>query len=256
MYLIRDNELFLLEELVKRNFTSKYKDSVLGIFWTVLKPILFTILFTIIFSTLFKGLVEYYPVYFLSGRCIFEFFSLSVSTSMISLRVNKNIITKTAAPKHIFILSNVISELLNFLISVCILFVVMLVFQVPFHLNFMVLSVIPVISMIVMVTGLGLILSIICVYYSDIQHLWSVFILMLMYSSGVFYPMDIIPEPFHQFLVLNPLYWAIDQFRCFIYQGTIPSISYMLNLFLVSTIILVMGIIIFKKFEKIVTMKI
>lgn len=255
MKLINKNDMFLLEQLVKRNFSSKYKDSVLGIIWSVLRPLLIMFLLTIIFSTFFGQRIENYPVYFLCGRCLYDFFNGAVYVSMNSIRGNKNILNRSAAPKHIFILSSVISEFLNLIISLFILMVVMLVTSTPFYLNIMPLAVIPIISLLIMVTGLGLMLSIVCVYYSDIQHLWGVIALALMYGSAIFYPMDIIPEPYYQFMILNPVYWVIDQFRCLMYQGIIPQTHDIINSLLLSLIIFVFGLIVFKKYEKIITMK-
>ena len=255
MSIIEKNELFLLEEIVKKNFASKYKDSVLGILWSVLRPLLMMIIFTIIFSTLFGKNLEYYPVYILSGRCIFDFFSATTTAAMGSLKHNKNILQKTAAPKYIFVLGSIISEFLNFFISFIILIAVMIVINAPFYIPLMFLSIIPVISLVIMITGLSLILSIVSVYYTDIQHLWGVVTLMLMYACAIFYPVTIVPEPYYSYMILNPLFWFIDQFRCFIYQGTIPSVLNIVNSYLLSLIVLVIGIIIFKKFEDKVIMK-
>ena len=93
-----------------------------------------------------------------------------------------------------------------------------------------------------LIVGIGLILAVLCVYFSDIQHLWGVIIYMLMYASAIFYPMNIIPEPFHQYMILNPIFWVIDQCRLLILWGTIPSMKNTLNLILLSAIILVLGI--------------
>lgn len=253
--LINENSLFLLEEVVKRNFASKYKDSVLGIFWSILRPLLMMVLLTIIFSTLFRWEIMNYPVYLLSGRCLFDFFSGATGFCMNALNGNKNILQKTAAPKYIFILGCVISEFLNFFITIIILIGVMIVTKNPFYFNIMPLSIIPIFSLVCLITGVGLILSIVSVYFSDIQHLWGVFILALLYASAIFYPMNIIPEPYHNMMILNPLFWIIDQFRAFMVYGTIPSIIYITNAVLFSLIVLVIGIIVFKKFEKQVPMK-
>ena len=254
MSFIKKNDLFLLEEIVKRNFSSKYKDSVLGILWTVLSPLLMMALFTIIFSTIFGRNIDNYPLYFLCGWCIFMFFNASVNTAMGALKSNKNILQRTPAPKYIFILGAVISEFLNFIIMMIILIGVIIVTHAPFYFTSL-LSFIPIISLLIMITGLGLMLSVVCVYYTDIQHLWRVLSMMIMYASAIFYPMDIIPEPYHQYMASNPLFWIIDQFRCFVYYGTIPQTSYLLNSLLLSSIILVFGIIVFKTYEYFVTMK-
>lgn len=254
MSFIKKNEIFLLEELVKKNFISKYKDSVLGIFWTILSPLLMLALFTIIFSTIFKRNIYNFPVYFLCGWCAFTFFSTSISRSMNSLKANKNILKRTPSPKYIFVLAAIISEFLNFLIMLVILICVMIVTHSPFYIT-TIFSVVTVFSLFILITGLGLILSVVCVYYTDVQHLWSIVSMMLMYSSAIFYPMDIVPEPFRFYMCLNPIYWVIDQFRCLVYRGVFPSFLAVLNLALISLIILVFGIIVFKKFEHKVTLK-
>ncbi len=249
-------ELFLLEETVKKNFAAKYKDSVLGILWSVLKPLLIMILLTIIFSTLFGNRVENYPVYFLSGKCIYDFFSLGTTLSLNTFRRNQNILKTTAAPKSIFVFGGVISEFLNFIITLIILIGVMIATNAPFHFETIPLSIIPIISLFITITGLGLILSIICVYFTDIEHLWGVITLMGSYASAIFYPMDIIPEPYYDYMILNPIFWIIDQFRSLFVYGTIPDILNILNSIILSSILLVIGMIIFKKYEKRVTLKI
>lgn len=249
-----NNKIFLLEEIIKRNFASKYKDSILGIVWSILNPLFMMIILTIVFSTFFTGMVENYPVYLLCGRCIYDFFSASINVSMMAIKGNKNILQKTNAPKYIFVLGSVISEFLNFIITVIILLGVMIVTKNPFYWT-MPLSIIPIISILIMTLGIGLILSILCAYYSDIQHIWSVISLILMYASAIFYPMEIIPMNYRQYLLLNPVYWIIEQFRDLIAYGIIPNLVNIINSILFSLIILIIGIIIFKKYEKRVTLK-
>lgn len=255
MSLIKKNEIFLLEEIVKKNFTSKYKDSILGVFWTILNPLLMMTLFTIIFSTLFNRNITNYPIYFLCGWCIYMFFTNSVSTSMIALKGNKNILQRTPAPKHIFILGAVLSEFLNFLVMLLLLIVIMIITRAPFYWNTMFLAIIPLCSLYIMLTGLGFIFAIACVYYTDIKHLWTVVSLMLMYASAIFYPIDIIPQPYLKYIMLNPMFWAIDQFRHFIFWGNMPEMISIVNFILLSLIILILGIIMFKKYENKVTIK-
>lgn len=249
------NDLFLLEEVVKKNFESKYKDSVLGIFWSVLKPLLMMVILTIVFSTFFNGWIENYPVYLLTGKCIYDFFVGGTNTAMLSIKGNKNILQKTAPPKYVFILGNVISEFINFIISFLILIGVMVVTKTPFYFTIFPLNIVPILAITIMIIGLGLILSIICVYFTDMQHLWGVITLMIMYASALFYPMEIIPEPYHYYMSLNPVFWTINQFRDIMMNGVMPNMLNMINSILLSLIILVLGIIIFKKYEKGITKK-
>lgn len=213
------------------------------------------ILLTIIFSTAFGYSIANYPVYFLSGKCIFDFFSASTSLSLMAIKNNENILKKTAPPTHIFILGGIISEFFNFIITIVILILVMIVTHAHFYFFTMPLSIIPIIFCLMIITGLGFLLSIICVYYTDIQHLWGVITLMLMYASAIFYPMDIIPNPYQKYLLLNPMYWIISQFRELIMYGTFPEALNLINTFLFSMIILIFGIIIYKKYGKNITRK-
>ena len=254
MRLIKKNDMFLLEEIVKKNFSSKYKDSVLGVMWTILSPLLMMALFTIVFSTLFSRNIDNFAVYFLCGWCLFQFFVNSISVSMVALKDNKSILQRTPAPKYIFVLGAILSEFLNYLIMLILLVVIMFITHAPFHFPIIFCSIIPIISLFIMVVGLGLMVSIACVYYTDIRHLWTVLSMMFMYASALFYPIEIVPEPFRRYLLLNPLYWAIDQFRCFVYQGIALNPINLINFLLLSLIILICGIIIFKKYEdKVVT---
>ena len=254
MNLITKNDLFLLEEIVKKNFSSKYKGSVLGVMWTILSPLLMMALFTIIFSTLFARNIDNFAVYFLCGWCLFMFFTSSISASMNALKGNKSILQRTPAPKYIFVLGSILSEFLNYLIMLILLVIIMLITHAPFYFPILLGSIIPIISLFIMIIGLGLMLSIACVYYTDIQHLWSVISLMFMYACAIFYPIDIVPEPFKGYMMLNPLYWVIDHFRSFVYQGIAPDVIALINSLLMSLIILICGIIVFKKYEdKVVT---
>ena len=252
---MNNKNLFLLSEIVKRNFAAKYKDSKLGLLWSFIKPLLIMILLTIIFSTVFGANIENYPVYLLAGKCIYDFFSAGTTISMLSLRNNQNILKKTPAPKYIFVLGSVFSEFINYLITLLILVAVMIVTKSSFYFNTMFFSVIPIVSLLIFMVGLGLILSVFCVYYKDIEHLWGVVTMMGMYACAIFFPMNIIPEPFYSYMILNPLYWIIDQFRLLFVYGTFPNLLNIINSLLFSAIIFVLGIIIFKKYGKKVAMK-
>ena len=248
MKFINEKDLFLLEEVVRKNFSAKYKDSVLGILWSVVYPLSMTIVITVVFSTMLGRGIDNYPVYLLAGRCVFFYFVTTVGSTMNVIRSNKNILKKTASPKYIFVLGAVISEFLNSLITFMLLIVVMIVTNAPLHLT-MFFAFIPVIPLIMMVTGFGFFMSVISVYYSDVRHMWRVISQLLLYSSALFYSMDKVPEPFHQYLILSPLYWLIEQFRDFVVYGIIPNSVNIINSYLISAIILVLGIIIFKKYE-------
>ena len=249
MNILNTNHLFLLHELVKKNFSSKYKDSSLGILWSLLRPLLIMMVFTIVFSTVFGRTIKNYPVYYLVGRTVLDFFNGSITSSMNALRGNRNILIQTAAPKHIFVLASVITEFLNYLISLILVVGVMIATHAPFYFDTIPYMIIPVISLIMMTTGFSLVVSILAVYYSDIIHLWGVVSLLILYTSAIFYPMDIISEPFRSYAILSPVFWIIDQVRDYVYLGTMHSMSNTINSMLLSIIILIFGIIVFQAYR-------
>ncbi len=249
MNIINQNHLFLLHEIIKKNFSSKYKDSTLGIIWSLLRPLLIMALFTIIFSTVFGKSIANYPLYYLVARNVVDFFNNGITSSMNALRGNRGILMQTDAPKHIFVLGAICTEFINFLISSLLLVGVIIATHAPFYFNTIPFVIIPVISLIMIVCGISFVVSIIAVYYSDIIHLWGVVSLLILYASAVFYPIDILEEPFYSIAILNPIFWIIDQFRDYIYLGTMHSVSNTVNSLLLSAIILVFGIIVFQKYK-------
>lgn len=239
---------FLLKQLVKKNLTSKYKDSILGILWSFFNPLLIMIVFTAIFSMLFGREIDNYPVYFLSGRLLYDFFSSGSKGAMNSIKRNAGILEKIYVPKSMFVISSVCYEFVNFLISFAILFGVMIVTGATFHPTLL-LSIIPIALLFMLVFGLGLILSVANTYFSDIGYLYNVFTLILMYSSALFYPIEVVPPRIQIIFTLNPIYTAISTFRECVY-GVVPDSFSLLYLGIFSVMVLVIGIILFKMYEK------
>ena len=239
------SEHFLLKQLIKKNFTAKYKDSILGILWSFINPLLTMLLLTAIFSTIFSGNIANYP---------FDFFSAGTKIAMNSIKGNSGILKRIFVPRYIFAFGGICSEFINFIISLIILVAVM--YLTGLHLTLMsVLAIIPMIILFVMVVGIGLILSIVCTYFRDIEYLYNIFTILLMYASAIFYPAEIIPEALRQYLYLNPVYLLIDQFRDIIMYNTLPNIMSVINTSLFALIVLVAGVIIFTKYQRKITLE-
>ena len=244
---------FLLQELVKRDLTAKYKDSVLGIVWSFLNPLLIMLVFTAIFSMLFGRNIENYPVYFLSGRLIFDFFSNGTKGAMGSIKRNESLLKKIYIPKYMLSISAICYEFVNFLISLVILFGVMVITGAAFHLT-MIYAIFPMISLLLLIFGVGLILAILNTYFTDIGYLYNVFTLILMYASALFYPMEIVPARIQMIFTLNPVYSAVSCFRECVIYGIPPSFSTMLYLTVFGLTVFLIGLILFNIYEKKLTL--
>ena len=245
---------FLLQQLVKRDLTSKYKDSVLGIAWSFLNPLLIMIVFTAIFSMLFGRNIENYPVYFLSGRLVYDFFNNGTRGAMNSIKINEGLLKKIYIPKYMLSISSICYEFVNFLISFVILFGVMLITGAQFHITTL-LVIFPLISLMLLIFGIGFILAILNTYFSDIGHLYNVFTLILMYASALFYPMEIVPARVQMIFTLNPLYSAISCFRECIIFGVPPTWSTLLYLTVFGVTVFLIGLILFNIYENKLTLE-
>lgn len=199
---IKYKDLFV--ELVKTDIKIKYKNSYLGVFWSLLNPLLMMIILTIIFSEIFKQNIPNYPVYVLIGRLAYSFFSESTSYAMESIINNSQLVKKVYIPKAILPLAGVGSSFVMSLISIIPVVIVMLALGMKFSF-YNLLIIVPLILLLVICIGFGLLLSTIFMFFRDLTHLYSVLLMILMYMTPIFYPAEIIPKQLHWLLEVNPL---------------------------------------------------
>jgi ABC-2 type transport system permease protein len=214
---------FLLGELVKKGIKLKYRRSYLGILWTLLEPLLTTIVLTVIFGSLLGRGDQLYPVYILSGRLLYSFFSGGTNVAMKSIRTNASMIKKVYVPKYMYPLSSVIYNYIIFLISLVVL-VMLSLFLGLLPTWRLVFAVIPLLIIFVLTIGVGMILSTMAVFFRDLEYLWSVALMLIMYASAIFYNVDdiVAKNPSRQLIFdLNPLYCVIAVFRAAVFGNPI-----------------------------------
>lgn len=214
---------FLFQQLVHRDFTKKYKRTVLGVAWSVLSPLLTLLVMNLIFGTLLGSDIEHYTIYLFSGQLVFSFFNESTNEGMTSLLNNAEIFTKVNVPKYMFLFSKNVSSLINFGITLCIYFLFVLINGIPITWKF-VLLLYPIACLVVFNVGVGLILSAVYVFFRDIQYLYGIFAMLLMYMSAIFYSIETFPQIGRNLFLLNPVYVYIRYFRKIVIEGTVPSL--------------------------------
>ena len=215
----------LLRELVVKNIKLQYRNSVLGMLWTFLQPLLTMIVLSVVFSNLFgkdSSKVVNYPVYLLSGRLLYEFFTQSTKRAMKSIRGNASIIKKVYVPKYIYPFSVVLSTFVTFLISLSVLVVVIAFFNIakinPVTISWQIIfAVLPIIVLFFFGIGVGMILATLNVFFKDIENLYEVFCLLLFYLTPIVYTLDRLGFAKDSWqlslLKINPMYGIIDAFR-------------------------------------------
>jgi ABC-type polysaccharide/polyol phosphate export permease len=239
---------FLLIQLVKRDIQVKYRSSVLGIFWSFLEPLLTMILMTIIFSFIFKRAIPNFPVYYLIGRVSYQLFAQGSMGAMKSIISNANIIKSVYVPKYLYAVSTVLSGFVTFLFSLIIVLAVMIVTHVQFTI-YIIFASLPIILLLLLTIGIGLILATITVFFRDVEHLYGVVVTMLMYASAIFYPASIIPPNYQFILTINPIYGIISCIRTVILDGTLYDPFQLMYAAVFTIVTLVIGIAIFYKYQ-------
>jgi len=237
---------FLIRQLVSRDFKTKYKRSVLGMFWSFLNPLLTMCVQYFVFSTIFKSDIPNYAVYLLIGIVTFNFFSEACGMALTSIVGNASLITKVYMPKYIYPLTRVMSSVVNLGISLIPLVIVSLATGVQFQkaaiLTFFFLACVIIFSL-----GFGLLLSSSMVFFRDTQFLWGVFNMMWMYATPIFYPESILPDNFKFVLQINPLYYFLKNIRMCILDGLSPEPAVYVQCFLIALCTLIVGALIFYK---------
>lgn len=204
---------FLLVELVKRGIVVKYRRSYLGLLWTLLEPLLNMIVLTFVFGTLLGRGDRTYPVFILSGRLLYSCFSSSTKAGLRSIRKNARMLNKVYVPKYIYPLSSVIYSYVIFMFSLIVLVIVSLALGV-YPTVYTLMIWLPLLLLFLLVLGVGTTLATLGVYFRDMEYLWDVVVLLLMYLSAIFYD----PDRFFStgrgwILDWNPLFHIIRLFR-------------------------------------------
>ena len=211
----------LILQLVRRDVTSRYKRSVLGVAWTMLNPLGTMLILTIVFSKLF-GRIEGYAAYILSGLVIWNFFSQASSTGINNLVRGGPMFTRIYVPRTAFAISSVGTGIVNLLLTLVILFGVMLVMGVPITWVSL-LVFIPIILTALFSLGMSLLISSAGIFFEDVVQMYQILMTAWMYFTPIIYDIDILPEFVQRLEQFNPMYHLIKLFRHTTYLGEMFS---------------------------------
>lgn len=237
---------FLFEELVKRDFKQKYKGTVLGMAWSVLSPLMNLFVMKLVFTQFFGRNTPHYTTYLFAGNVLFSYFRESTKGGMNALLSNKSIFTKINVPKYIFLLSKNVSTLINLGLTMLVFFLFAALDGIRFGWHFIALLY-PIVCLVLLCIGMGLILSAMQVFFRDTKYLYDVFLTLLHYLSAIFYQVDGYPLEIQRIFLLNPVYCAIKYVRIVTINGTIPSMQYHVLLMVYALAAIVIGGLIYKK---------
>lgn len=237
---------FLIRQLTRRDFKTKYKRSILGVLWSFLNPLLMMIVQYIVFSTIFRSNIEHFAAYLIIGNVCFSFFSEACSLTLNSIVGNAGLITKVYMPKYIYPLTRTISSLVNLAISLIPMLLVCLITGVRFTATAL-LSPFFFFCLFLFSLGMGMLLSCLMVFFRDTQFLWGILTTIWMYFTPIFYSINMLPETLQKLIGLNPLYIYISGVRCCLMYNVSPLPGTYLKAIAASAIMLLAGALAFKK---------
>ncbi|MBR6029821.1 MAG: ABC transporter permease [Clostridia bacterium] len=231
---------FLIRQLVSRDFNTKYRQSLLGVVWSFLNPLLTMTVQYIVFSTLFSTSIDNFPVYLLTGIVLFNFFSEACTLGLESIVSNGSLINKVYMPKYIYPFSRTLSSLINMLITLIPLLMLMLFTGTPITWSLLLMP-IDLLLLFGFTLGLTLLLCTLNVFFRDTRFLWSVLVLLWTYLTPLFYPESIIPFGLRTVYRMNPMYQFITFLRAIAMEGTAPTPANLLGCLIASAGMLLLG---------------
>lgn len=210
----------LLAQLVKTDFKLRYQGSLLGILWSVVKPLLlFVVMYTVFVNFLrFSDGTDTYPIVLLLGISLWGFFAEATNVGMRSIVDRGDILRKINFPKYIVILSSMVSALISLVINLGVVFVFMILKGVAVT-EYILLLPINLLQLFLLAFGLALILATLYVRFRDIGHIWDVLMQILFYSVPIIYPLGLVAQ-YHilgmsaqSVIMLNPIAQIIQDIR-------------------------------------------
>lgn len=243
-------ELFYF--LALRDIKVRYKQTLLGILWAILQPLITMVVFTIFFNKIIgvsSGKIPY-AVFSFSGLIFWDYFSAALQESSNSLISNQSIITKVFFPRIIIPISSTIVPLVDFFSSFIMLLLLLLFFHVAIS-SITFLCIIPLLFFsIVTVIGLGGILSIVNVTYRDVRYALPFFIQLLLFVTPVIYPIQKVSKTFQLFLYINPMTGIIDVMRSTLFSQSVANVEGVMISTVSACIIFLLGSFVFSRYER------
>lgn len=248
-------DIYILKQLVGKDFKLKYRRSFLGVLWSVLNPLLMMVVMAAVFSTFFVGLrgenIVNYPLYLILGNITFSLMNDATSSSLTSIIGSASLLKKVKIHRSVFPVQKVLFALVNFSFSLIAVAIVMLWFRImpTWHILWLPVGLI---LLMLFCMGVGLALSALSVFFRDVIHLWGVIMTAWTYATPLFWDISMIDGmgTFMQTILrANPMYAYVMFMRdIFLYQ-TSPSAAVLLSCTFWAVLAMVIGYLIFHKTE-------
>jgi ABC-2 type transport system permease protein len=212
----------LVYELVIRDIKVRYKRSMLGVFWTMLAPLLNMVALTLVFSSILKQQIRNYPVYFMTGSILWTYFSQATSSAASQTQDSNELAKRIYIPRSVFVASSIGVGLVNLVLSIVPLLLILVATGFPLHATWYFLPV-SVVMVTLFAAGIGFFLFTLASRFTDIREMYLVLVQTWFFLTPIVYHPSIVPAKFRLALWANPMYYLVRTFREPIYEGVLPS---------------------------------
>lgn len=247
-------EIYLYREmiisLVRKGLRGRYKGSVLGFLWTFINPLLQLIVYTLVFSNIMRVGIEKFYLFLFVALVPWMFFNAAITGGAVSVVSEGNLIQKVYFPRQILPISYVTTAFVNMLLSFVIVFIALIVGGIG--INVKALLFLPIIMIVeyVLALGIAMLTSALTVYFRDLEYILGIVSMAWMYLTPVMYNVDMVPEKYAKLFYFNPMTPVIIAYRDILYYKQIPQLITLLQAFVLGTIVLLIGSIVFHNLQK------
>lgn len=239
----------LLKTNVKKEIRGRYKNSILGVMWSFLNPLLQLAVYSIIFGALLAGGDKTYPIYICVALIPWTYFTTAITQASFTIIGNGDIIKKVYFPREILPISVVTSGAVNFIISTIII-LAFVIFSGMGLSWYILLYPFVLLVQYILLLGIAFIVSSITVYFRDLEHIIGIILLAAFYGTPIVYKLEQLPANLQIIMQLNPMTHIINGYRDIFYYQQMPNIKILGILLAISVVITIIGYFIFKKLQK------
>lgn len=226
----------------------RYKNSVLGVLWSIVEPLLMLGVLFVVFSTMFKFEIEHFPIYLLSGIITYNFFKNGTSIALSSLSNRSSLITQIYFPRSIPAISSTITASIMLIVELTILGIFMVLFQ--FTPSLTILYLIPIYLLaFVFVLGVSLGLSVLNVKFKDTEFIWGIVLHAGFFLTPIFYQFDFLPENVQNILQFSPMVQIVTMVHHVTLYGVFPPLNSILFASVSIFLVLGIGYFIFRRYQ-------
>ena len=226
----------------------RYRNSILGIFWSLLEPLLLLGVLYFVFSTMFKIEIPNFPIYLLLGIICWNFFRNGTYIALNSLTNRSSLMTQIYFPRSIPGISAAITSTITLLFELVVLGIFMAIFQ--FMPTSTIILLIPILLLeLILILGVALPLSVLNVKFKDTEFIWGVVISAGFFLTPIFYQFNMLPDYIQNILQFSPMVQIVTMSHHVVLYGTLPSINSILYAVFSISVICLIGYAIFRKYQ-------